>query len=58
MHSHPPVTGDIGAGNPRRAKSNGGIVGEVALKCGGVLGPAVPNSGVQQVTGLGTQRLA
>ena len=32
--------GDIGAGNPRRAKSNGGIVGEVSLKCHGVLGPA------------------
>ena len=36
------VTGDIGADNPRRAKSNGGIVGEVSLKCGGVLGPAAP----------------
>ena len=36
------MTGDIGAGNPRRAKSNGGIVGEVLLKCGGVLGPAAP----------------
>ena len=36
----PAVTGDIRAGNPRRAKSNGGIVGEVSLKCGGVLGPA------------------
>ena len=38
----PTVTGDIGAGNPRRAKSNGGIVGEVSLKCSGVLGPAAP----------------
>ena len=38
----PAVTGDIGAGNPRRAKSNGGIVGEVSLKCGSVLGPATP----------------
>ena len=38
----PTLTGDIGAGNPRRAKSNGGIVGEVSLKCGGVLGPAAP----------------
>ena len=38
----PAVTGDIGAGNPRRAKSNGGIVGEVSLKCSGVLGPAAP----------------
>ena len=36
------MTGDIGAGNPRRAKSNSGIVGEVSLKCGGVLGPATP----------------
>ena len=32
----PAMTGDIGAGNPRRAKSNGGIVGQVLLKCGGV----------------------
>ena len=39
------VTGDIGAGNPRRAKSKGGIVDEVSLKCGGVLGPAA-RSGV------------
>ena len=38
----PAMTGDIGAGNPRRAKSKGGIVGEVSLKCGGVLGPAAP----------------
>ena len=38
----PTVMGDIGAGNPRRARSKGGIVGEVSLKCGGVLGPAVP----------------
>ena len=38
----PGVTSDIGAGNPSRAKSNGGIVGEVSLKCGGVLGPAAP----------------
>ena len=36
------VTGDIRAGNPRRAKSNGGIVGKVSLKCGSVLGPATP----------------
>ena len=36
----PTMMGDIGAGNPRRAKSNGGIVGEVLLKCGSVLGPA------------------
>ena len=40
--SSPAMTGDIGAGNPRRAKSNGGIVGEVSLKYGGVLGPASP----------------
>ena len=38
----PAMTGDIGASNPRRAKSNGGIVGEVSLKCGSVLGPAAP----------------
>ena len=38
----PTVMGDIRAGNPRRAKSNGGIVGEVLLKCGSVLGPAAP----------------
>ena len=38
----PAVMSDIGAGNPRRAKSNGGIVGEVSLKCGSVLGPATP----------------
>ena len=38
----PTMTGDIGAGNPRRAKSKGGIVGEVSLKCGSVLGPAAP----------------
>ena len=34
----PTVTGDTGAGNPRRARSKGGI----SLKCGGVLGPATP----------------
>ena len=38
----PTITGDIGAGNPRRATSKGGIVGEVSLKCGSVLGPAAP----------------
>ena len=38
----PAVTGDIGAGNPRRAKSKGGIVGKVSLECGGVLDPATP----------------
>ena len=38
----PAVMGDIGAGNPRRVTSKGGIVGEVSLKCGGVLGPAAP----------------
>ena len=38
----PAMTGDIGAGNPRRAKSKGGIVGEVSLKCSSVLGPATP----------------
>ena len=38
----PTVTGDIGAGNPRRATSKGGIVGKVSLKCSGVLGPAAP----------------
>ena len=38
----PAVTGDIGAGNPRRAKSNSGIVGEVSMKCSSVLGPAAP----------------
>ena len=38
----PAVTGDIRAGNPRRARSKGGIVGKVSLKCGGVLGPAAP----------------
>ena len=38
----PSVTGDIGAGNPRRAKSKGGMVADTSLKCGGVLGPAVP----------------
>ena len=38
----PAVMGNIGAGNPRRAKSKGGIVGEVSLKCGSVLGPAAP----------------
>ena len=36
----PAVMGDIGAGNPRRARSKGGIVGEVSLKRSGVLGPA------------------
>ena len=36
----PTVMGDIGAGNPRRAKSKGGMVGDASLKCGGVLGPA------------------
>ena len=34
--------GDNGAGNPRTARSKGGIVGEVSLKCDGVLGPAAP----------------
>ena len=38
----PTIMGDIGAGNPRRARSKGGIVGEVSLKCCGVLGPAAP----------------
>ena len=38
----PVMTGDIGAGNLRRAKSKGGIVGKVSLKCGGVWGPAAP----------------
>ena len=38
----PTVMGDIGAGNPRRATSKGGIVGDVSLKCGSVLGPAAP----------------
>ena len=38
----PTVTGDIGDGNPRRAKSKGGMVGDPSLKCGGVLGPAAP----------------
>ena len=38
----PTVTGDIGAGNPRRAKSKGGMVGDASLKCSGVLGPAAP----------------
>ena len=36
----PTVMGDIGAGNPRRAKSKGGMVGDASLKCDGVLGPA------------------
>ena len=38
----PTVMGDIGAGNPRRTKSKGGMVGDPSLKCGGVLGPASP----------------
>ena len=38
----PTVMGDIGAGNPRRVMWKGGIVGDVSLKCGGVLGPAAP----------------
>ena len=38
----PAMTGNIGAGNPRRVKSNGGIVGKLSLKCGSVLGPATP----------------
>ena len=38
----PGIMGDIRAGDPRRARSKGGIVGEVSLKCGGVLGPATP----------------
>ena len=38
----PVVTGDIGAGNPMRAKSKGGMVGDASLKCGSVLGPAAP----------------
>ena len=38
----PAVTGDIGADNPMRAKSKGGMVGDASLKCGGVLGPATP----------------
>ena len=42
----PAVMGDIGAGNQRRATSKGGIVGKVSLKCGSVLGPAPPHSGV------------
>ena len=43
----PTMMGDIGAGNPRRGKSNGGIVGEVSLKCSGVLGFCHPHSGVR-----------
>ena len=38
----PAVMGDIGACNPRRAKSKGGIIGKVPLKCGSFLGPATP----------------
>ena len=38
----PTVMGDIGADNPMRAKSKGGMVGDASLKCGGVLGPAAP----------------
>ena len=38
----PAMTGDNGAGNPSRDKSNGGIVGEVLLKWSGVFGPATP----------------
>ena len=38
----PAVMGDIGAGNPSRAKLKGGMVGDPLLKCGSVLGPAVP----------------
>ena len=38
----PAVMGDIEAGNPRRAKSKGGMVGDPSLKCGSVLGPAPP----------------
>ena len=38
----PAMTGDIGAGNPSRTKSNGGIVGEVLLKWGGIFSPATP----------------
>ena len=38
----PTIMGDIGAGNPRRATSKGGIVGDISLKCGSVLGPAAP----------------
>ena len=38
----PSVTGDIGAGNPMRAKSKGGMVADASQKCGGVLGPAAP----------------
>ena len=38
----PTVMGDIGAGNPRRARSKGGMVGDASLKCSGVLGPATP----------------
>ena len=34
--------GDIGAGNPRRVTSKGGIVGDVSLKCSGVLDPVAP----------------
>ena len=38
----PSVMGDIGAGNPMRAKSKGGMVADASQKCGGVLGPAAP----------------
>ena len=51
------MMGDIGAGNPRRARSKGGIVGKVSLKCSGVLGPAAPVV-VWRGAGLGTQWLA
>ena len=44
----PTVTGDIGAGNPRRAKSKGGMVGDTSLRCSGVLGPAAPAHGTIQ----------
>ena len=38
----PSVTGDIGAGIPRRVKSKGGMETSTSQKCGSVLGPATP----------------
>ena len=38
----PSIMGDIGAGNPMRAKSKGGIMADTSQKCSSVLGPAMP----------------
>ena len=51
----PSVTGVIGAGTYKRAKSKGGMEVSTSQKCGSVLGPATPvvMSGIELGWGFG-----